>query len=90
MYRLDGLTGLIETKVLLNIGEKPKDFTGMVFLFCSGLFRVFTVRFHAYIAPRDFVELSDVSVSSFFTTLNLFEMKLFFVSRFFLLIRCSK
>jgi hypothetical protein len=66
MYRLDRLTGLIETKVLLNIGEKLNGFTGMVLLFYSGLFRVSTVRVHAYIAPRDFVELSDVSVSSFF------------------------
>jgi hypothetical protein len=81
-YRVDGLTGLIETKILLNIGEKPKGFTDMVLLFFCGLFRVFTVQVHAYIAQlvhayiaqlvhtyiaqRDFVELSDVSISSFF------------------------
>ena len=50
----------------LNIGEKPKGFTDMVPLFYCGLCRVFTVRVHAYIAKRDFVELSNVSVSSFF------------------------
>jgi hypothetical protein len=67
MYRLDGLTGFIEKeKNLIKYRLEIKRFHRYGTFILLWPVSSVTPYVYAYIAQRDFVELSDVSVSPFF------------------------